>query len=232
MKRRLTDDDRHRAVEQIESGEKSSSDVADALGVTGGTVARWRRRFAGQGSTPGREDSRSDSLSASPSEAVIGPEHPISDEDFEEPPPNSFTAVPFPRVDFDKLFPQVDTAALFPKIDYDKLFPQVDTAALFPKIDYDKLFPQPDFSKLRDWAEELRKRWWPPNWPAELPDFDVLNTILNDDGIPLVWVPRAAIVAQLLSAADRTDRIAILMQQRAAVIADCEAAASELRAPR
>ena len=214
MKRRLTDDDRHRAVEQIESGEKSSSDVADALGVTGGTVARWRRRFAGQGSTPGREDSRSDSLSASPSEAVIGPEHPISDEDFEEPPPNSFTAVPFPRVDFDKLFPQVDTAALF------------------PKIDYDKLFPQPDFSKLRDWAEELRKRWWPPNWPAELPDFDVLNTILNDDGIPLVWVPRAAIVAQLLSAADRTDRIAILMQQRAAVIADCEAAASELRAPR
>jgi len=118
--------------------------------------------------------------------------------------------------------------ALLPKIDYGSLFPKLDASTLFPKIDYEKLLPKADFRLLHEWAEELRKRWWPPNWPFDVPDFDVLNEILNDDGIPLVWVPRATIVARLFSATDRSQRISVLMQERDAVIVDCQAIACEI----
>ena len=151
--------------------------------------------------------------------------------------PKIDTSALLPKIDYDSLFPKIDTSALLPKIDYDSLFPKIDTSALLPKIDYDSLFPKidyerlfskPDFRLLGEWATELRKRWWPPNWPTDTPDFDVLNEILNEDGIPLVWVPRAEIVEQLLSATDRAERISILTQQRDAVIIDCRETASAL----
>ncbi len=55
-----------------------------------------------------------------------------------------------------------------------------------------------------------------------------VNKILNEDGIPLVWVPRATIVESLLSAVDRSERIAILLEQKESVVIDCEGAVTDM----
>jgi len=52
--------------------------------------------------------------------------------------------------------------------------------------------------------ERLRESL-PPNWPDDI-DLDKVRTIVQDEGLPLVWVPRAEIMTELLAAPDRTAR--------------------------
>ena len=77
MKGRITDDERRRAVELVESGKLSALEVADSLGITAGTFARWRRRFAGDNSVESRGVAASDvqptGEPASQRESVLGP---------------------------------------------------------------------------------------------------------------------------------------------------------------
>ncbi|MBD1269933.1 helix-turn-helix domain-containing protein [Aeromicrobium tamlense] len=250
------------AVRRVESGELSARQIAEEIGVTAGTVNRWRRKW--RAGTLGESQARTkDGDLRQRYGTAPWPKTDYSDlfpkidttalfpkTDYSDLFPKIDTTALFPKTDYSDLFPKIDTTALFPKIDYSDLFPKIDTTALFPKIDYralfskpdytsifpridyEKLLPRPDFSELRDWARELRRRWWPPNWPAEVPSFEVLNEILNEDGIPLVWVPRQSIVEALFAAKDRRERVEILLNERSAVTRDCQEATAKMTHPR
>jgi hypothetical protein len=71
----------------------------------------------------------------------------------------------------------------------------------------------------------------PPNWQdIKDPDWDAVLTIMND-GIPLIWVPRASIVGRLMNAESVEDRLAILEHASREIADDCEAVLSEVTAP-
>jgi len=75
------------------------------------------------------------------------------------------------------------------------------------------------------------KAYQPPNWPDDLGDAAVAREILVEDGIPLVWVPRAAVVSELLDVPDRASRIAVLLSHRAEVAQDCRDVLAEVTIP-
>ncbi|WP_018909468.1 hypothetical protein [Salinispora arenicola] len=63
----------------------------------------------------------------------------------------------------------------------------------------------------------------PPNWPdglSSVSDED-LFAVVQDEGIPLVWVPRGEIVSAVLAAPDRQARIKILLARSGEVMQDC-----------
>jgi hypothetical protein len=69
----------------------------------------------------------------------------------------------------------------------------------------------------------LRRQRYPPNWvPATLRrDLATAYPIIKDEGIPLVYVPRADIFTPVLAAKDRAERTHILMQRKDDVLVDC-----------
>jgi len=102
---------------------------------------------------------------------------------------------------------------------------QAQIAALLPKIELPKIeLPTlPTFKLPPEIVEALtRIRLRPPNWP-DVADRTRLAEVIQDDGIPLVWVPRADIVAELLTAPDRAARIKVLIGRRDDVVEDCRA---------
>lgn len=103
------------------------------------------------------------------------------------------------------------------KLNLQGVIPQVDFSAILPKIE----FPWAGLSEL---AQRIRERL-PPNWPDDI-DLDAVQAVIQDDGLPLVWVPRAEIVANLLAAADRTARVELLLAHEQEIIADCRAVLS------
>jgi hypothetical protein len=60
---------------------------------------------------------------------------------------------------------------------------------------------------------------------------DTITEVINDDGIPIVWVPRESIVEQVLAAGSRPARIAILLEHAADVASDCRAVLDEVTEP-
>jgi hypothetical protein len=78
----------------------------------------------------------------------------------------------------------------------------------------------------------LPEDWYPPNWEgvADL-DIDAAISIVLDEGVPLVWVPGPAIVAQLVSAPDADARADILLSLRDEIAGDCIAVLAEIGAP-
>lgn len=143
--------------------------------------------------------------------------------------------------DMSALFPKIElpnrAAAAFPKIDVTNLgvFPQTDVSKLFgPLPNLDSItgliglidMPRVDFSGLLSGMQKTFEKIaeaLPPNWPAEI-DFDLAESILNDEGIPLVWVPRAEIITLMLESADRTARLQVLVDHKEDVLHDCRAA--------
>ncbi|HET9897547.1 MAG TPA: hypothetical protein VFQ44_21655 [Streptosporangiaceae bacterium] len=73
--------------------------------------------------------------------------------------------------------------------------------------------------------------WFPRNW-EDIPDLDIdtVISIVLDEGIPMVWVPRPAIVAALAAAADASARDGILVAARDEVAGDCLAVIGEITA--
>ncbi|MGY1697036.1 hypothetical protein ACI780_19210 [Geodermatophilus sp. SYSU D00814] len=104
-------------------------------------------------------------------------------------------------------------------------------AANLSKFDFE-LPPLPKFTLPPDLAERIARvrESQPPNWSGEL-NFDALPTVIQGDGIPLVWVPRSEIVRELLDAADRPARIATLIARRNEVVDDCRALLATVSAP-
>jgi hypothetical protein len=110
-----------------------------------------------------------------------------------------------------------------------------------PKLNYTALFPRiepPDFSAvLRPLLSDLGKAFaplvkrllesLPPNWPIDI-DFEMLTTVIRDDGLPLVWVPRAEIVTEVLATPDRRARVEVLISRADEVVEDCRAVLGEI----
>ncbi len=66
--------------------------------------------------------------------------------------------------------------------------------------------------------------WCPRNWAAHdwsTADIEAAMPILCDEGIPLAWVPRAAIVAELIHAPDAASRQAVLAARIPEIVEDC-----------
>lgn len=101
---------------------------------------------------------------------------------------------------------------------------------VFSGIDLRPLLPT--FELPADLVETL-KRWRefiPPNWPRGV-DVDRMTTAIADDGIPLVWAPRAEVVAEALAASDRAARVAALVARQELVIEDCRAVLADMNSP-
>lgn len=71
--------------------------------------------------------------------------------------------------------------------------------------------------------EALHARYWPANWAGCAIDYAGAWRVAEEDGIPLVWVPRGPLVIALLEAPDRAARLALLLESAEDVIDDCEA---------
>jgi hypothetical protein len=113
-----------------------------------------------------------------------------------------------------------------------RLVPKQNLAGLFPKIELPDIsgILQPLISDLGRAFAPLVKRLLeslPPNWPPDI-DFDTLTTVIRDDGLPLVWVPRAEIVAEVLAAPDRRARVEVLISHADEVAEDCRAVLNEI----
>lgn len=108
-----------------------------------------------------------------------------------------------------------------------------DLTPLLSAIELTPFIPKTDFSS---WMPGLRAlledfgRHEPPNWPADL-DFDRAVEVICDDGLPLVWVPRAELVQEVVDADDRRARVAVLLAHRPALVADCRAVLREVTHP-
>ncbi len=107
-----------------------------------------------------------------------------------------------------------------PRLNLQGFIPHVDFSAILPKIEF------PWAQRLSELAQRIRERL-PPNWPDDI-DLDAVQAVIQDDGLPLVWVPRAEIVANLLAAADRTARVELLLAHEQEIIADCRAVLSDV----
>lgn len=88
---------------------------------------------------------------------------------------------------------------------------------------------RPSFGFLSAFSTEQRqalaegfRRKLPPNWPVDV-ELDRVITVVQDDGIPLVWVPREEIVTEVLSVADRSARTDVLLEHVDQLVDDCRA---------
>lgn len=120
-----------------------------------------------------------------------------------------------------RLIPALELSGLVPKIDYASLFPKIELVG--PKFDFSAVLPKitfPDFAPgFTALLERLREKL-PPNWPHGI-DIDQVVTVIQDDGLPLVWVPRADIVTKVLRSPDRAARVEVLLGHPAELIEDC-----------
>jgi hypothetical protein len=79
-----------------------------------------------------------------------------------------------------------------------------------------------------DRVQELIRRYSPDNWhDLESGELDVVD-LVQESGIPVIWVPRAQVIEALL-AADSAARYAALVSSSADVLEDLEAALSTAR---
>ncbi|WP_020525169.1 hypothetical protein [Catelliglobosispora koreensis] len=90
-----------------------------------------------------------------------------------------------------------------------------------PKDLMPKLFPAlgETLKALEPYLAQLREKL-PPNWPRGI-DFDKAAWVIQEEGIPLVWVPRVEIVDYLLDAPDRSARLDILLEHKGEIVDDC-----------
>jgi hypothetical protein len=70
---------------------------------------------------------------------------------------------------------------------------------------------------------DLRRQRYPANWVSKTLQSDLATAfpVIKDEGIPLVYVPRADIFTAILAANDRAERIQILIQRKADILDDC-----------
>jgi hypothetical protein len=85
-----------------------------------------------------------------------------------------------------------------------------------------------ELSAVPDLAS-LPRGYYPPNWwsVAQL-DGDAAIAIMQEEGIPLAWVPRAEIVADLIAAPDAAARDTILVARTSEIVEDCRQRLAEV----
>ncbi len=72
----------------------------------------------------------------------------------------------------------------------------------------------------------VRELAYPANWPtgSDRPGFALAQQIVENEGIPIAYVPRAKVVSELAKAADRAERGRILVGRTPEILIDCAAA--------
>ncbi|MFC0028012.1 hypothetical protein ACFFMM_00540 [Micromonospora chaiyaphumensis] len=136
---------------------------------------------------------------------------------------------PFPRFNFfapnlSFLDEQIrrSLAGLVPKVDV-KWTP--DMSAHFRGLIF------PDLRQTMAPLFEQIREWMPPNWPTGI-DHKQVVTVFQDEGLPIVWVPRREIVEEMLAAPDRDARIQILLARTTEVVEDCREVLTAVTHPR
>lgn len=87
------------------------------------------------------------------------------------------------------------------------------------------------FDVLRgfDWDAFERRIRVPRNWPTAYEQYlPELVSMVNDEGIPVAWVPRWELLEKLLGASDATARSLLLVEHRDEILHDCEAALDDV----
>lgn len=105
-----------------------------------------------------------------------------------------------------------------------------ETNPMSMRFDFGNLLGKDMFPELAAAAArigETVRRKIPPNWPDGA-DWEQIVTVIQDDGIPLVWVPRAGIVEAVVSAPTRAERIRIIVGRCADIVEDCRFILSEV----
>jgi hypothetical protein len=116
-----------------------------------------------------------------------------------------------PSAALSKMVPTPDLSAFVPKFGL--------TSALLPKVNISGLLP--DLSATFGDIFKQLETTQPPNWPFDV-DIDRIAEVVQDDGLPLVWVPRAPIVAEVLDQDDHDARIQVLLNHLEEIVADCQ----------
>jgi hypothetical protein len=81
----------------------------------------------------------------------------------------------------------------------------------------------PNLAELGKRITEQVNRAIPDNWPeGALGSHSTIEEVLETDGIPIVHIPRAAIVAQLLAAATFENRVKIIEDRADDIAQDCK----------
>jgi hypothetical protein len=96
-------------------------------------------------------------------------------------------------------------------------------AAIQPQINFAANL-QPIFDMLRsfDWESIARRQRIPANWPDDFHDkLPALVELVNEDGIPATWVPRAEVLDPLLAASSGEERSEVLIHHRDDILDDC-----------
>lgn len=151
-------------------------------------------------------------------------------------------------------FKPINTANLFPHIKItNQLLPQFTMPVL--RIDPAKLGigaglteairrqQQATFAPIAELLAQQHKQWdsmfaslrslaetfFPPNWKGvEHPEFDVIETILLDDGIPLAWVPNQATLQAMFDAPDAATRRRVIGRRWKGIVSSCEVVLGEV----
>ena len=120
-----------------------------------------------------------------------------------------------------RIVPELDLRGLIPQLGYTSFLAKID---LLPPMvpDFSAILPKfqvPWAERLSDILRPLRERL-PPNWPGDI-DLGQVQAVIQDDGLPVVWVPREEIVTSLLAAPDRAARVEVLLAHEREITADC-----------
>lgn len=87
-----------------------------------------------------------------------------------------------------------------------------------------------DLARSVNWDSILRLPITPDNWSDQIHgQLSELVELVNVDGIPAAWVPRAEILEALLSATTGDARSEILIERREDILDDCAAVLSDLQ---
>lgn len=93
---------------------------------------------------------------------------------------------------------------------------QESVTSIAKSIDFGKLI---DAAKLAETMHKAMIRALPPNWPDNANLIDVVE-LLEETGLPIVWVPRADVVAALLDASDAETRDRLLLDREDEILED------------
>jgi hypothetical protein len=95
-----------------------------------------------------------------------------------------------------------------------------------PAIDFGNFLPKIAADQLTD----LFRVGMPPNWAGKVRIRDA-RTVVQNDSIPLVWVPRSEIILEMISAGGRADRIDVLIARAEQIADDCQKVLIDVQHP-
>jgi len=152
---------------------------------------------------------------------------PGPDEAADEPAPPSPVAPPVPPSVPRSVVPSVAPAAPgagAPRFDVSGLLVRAGVARVAPRVDVSAWGPG-------FWSALEQLRHHPPATLPDGADPAAVEQVVAAEGLPLVGVPRTGVVSAMLAAADRAERVRVLLGREGDVLADCRDALRGVRHP-